>query len=243
MMKKDKKETADVLNVVDDCSIWDGFTFDPGSYIRAVNLLRTHEKTSLLDGLRKYCEVNSGSSQWPSDSTKVFLLLRILFIPRDAGQQLPPIRIGMPLDTEMPSAQSFPLYPLALIADVPLLIVSGYMTGGTMEQPSSHIEFCARHCHLRPQALRPPDNPLPLAKTLVESAQWYRSERTPQDRSMLEAQLLRLVRSVYALPGSDEQSFSSFLERPGVWGACMNTFLHLDASWNPESNSYEFHGE
>lgn len=232
--------TFDIPTVVGGCSNWDGYTFDPGTHIRAVNLLRAEDKSRVIDGLRKYCELSVGSSSWATDSTRVFLLLRLLFVPTDTGAHFPTIRIGKPSDTETPPVADFPLYPLVLLEDVPLLIVSGYMTGGVAEQPSSHIDFCERHCQLRPVALRPPDNPLPLAESLVKSARWYRKTGVEQDRAMLAAQLLRLVRTAYAIPGIGEQAFSSLLEEPDVWHACVRTFRHLDAVWDEDANSYGF---
>lgn len=230
----------DIGTIVDECSSWEGHTFDPGTHIRAVNLLRAEDKSRVIDGLRKYCHQHAGDNQWAKESTRVFLLLRILFVPTDAGAQFPTIRIGKPLDTETPSTQDFPLYPLVLTEDVPLLIVSGYMTGGVLEEPTSHLDFCERHCRLRPVALRPPDNPLPLAESLMKSKQWYRKVDQEQDQAMLESQLLRLVRAVYAIPGVDEPSFSSFLKEPGIWLESVNTFSHLNATWSEDRNGYKF---
>jgi len=192
----------------------------------------------VLAGLREYCRLNASDDLWPSESTKIFLLLRVLFIPTDTGTHFPPIQIGKPTDTETPPADDFPLYPLVLMEDVPLLIVSGYFTGGLMEEPFSHLDFCERHCQLRSAPLRPPDNPLALVDSLLNSEKWYRKEGKAQDHAMLGAQLLRLVRAVYAIPGVDEQRFSSFLEAAGVWSECVKTFQRLDARWDEQRNTY-----
>jgi hypothetical protein len=232
--------TIDIQSIVDDCSSWDGYTFDPGTHIRAINLLRAEDKSHVLTGLREYCSRNASDALWSSKSTKVFLLLRLLFIPTDTGTNFPPVQVGKPMDTETPPMDDFPLYPLVLMEDVPLLIVSGYFTGGLMEQPSSHLDFCERHCELRSTALRPPDNPLPLVDSLMNSQKWYRKEGKENDHAMLGAQLLRLVRAVYAIPGIDEQRFSSFLEAAEIWSVCEKTFLHLDARWDEQLSTYKF---
>jgi len=231
------KRTTNIQDIVDDCSSLDGFTFDPGTHIRAVNLLRAEDKTRVLTELREYCRLNASDNLWPSKSPKIFLLLRVLFMPTDTGTNFPPIQIGKPMDTETPAANDFPLYPLALMEDVPLLIVSGYFTGGLMEEPFSHLDFCERHCQLRSAPLRPPDDPLPLVDSLLNSEKWYRKEGKEQDHAMLGAQLLRLVRAVYA-PGADNQQFSTFLEAAEVWSECVKTFQRLDARWDEQRNTY-----
>lgn len=224
--------------IVQCCSPWEGYTFDPGTYIRAVNYLYDKEQSFIISELREYlCSANKSII---SDNTRVSFLLRLLFQPpTDPGVPFPLIRVGKPMDSDHAPVKDFPLYPLVLIEDVPLLIVTGYILAGLPEDPEKHIEFCERHCRLRTTPLRPPDNPLPLVESLMTSKTWYRKE-AEHDAGILRTQLLRLVRAVYALPGIDEPNYFSHLIPLSSWEHCVRTYDRLHAVWDEEKNDYKF---
>lgn len=229
------------FDIVHSCSAWDGYTFDPYTYIHAVNTLRKENNMHVIRYLRDYCIRDTGNSEWLENSTKVFFLLRILFVPKDQDVQFPTIHIGKPLDVEPSSTQVFPLYPLVLVQDVPLLTIPGFFLGGLPEDPQIHIDFCEAYCSLRPTPLRPPDNPLTLAESLMESKQWYRkAEEFDDDQAILQAQLLRLVRTVYTVPGIDESAFFSHLKPPGIWQGCISSLQHINAIWDENQDIYVF---
>lgn len=229
----------DVSEIVHRCSPWEGYTFDPGTYISAVNALHGEDQDSVIAGLRAYAHSIVKNMDLAKDITRVFFLLRLLFIPADPEVRFPPIRVGRLIDINNPPLQDFPLYPLVLIEDVPLLIVTGFMLSGLPEDPMNHIEFCERYCFLRTRPLCPPDNPLPLAESLMTSKTWHREE-VEHDRGVLRSQLLRLVRDVYTLPGVDEPTYYSKIIPSDIWENCVCTYNRLHAVWDEEKNDYSF---
>ena len=233
---------AELSDLIKVCSVWDGYTFDPASYIRAVNRLRGEEAPALLEQLRTYTNTILNGSAILEESAKVFFLVRLLFVTKKAGQPFPPIKIGTPLDSGTPPAKAFPLYPLALVEDVPLLIVSGFMLGGLPQSPLDHLDFCQKECRLRPDPLRPPDNPLSLADQLLTSKAWYRETQGAEgddDRTILQAQLLRLVRSAYPLPDLDSMNFSASLQDVAVWQKHQAAFEQKKATWDSGQSRYQ----
>ena len=221
--------------IIGSCSPWDGYIFDPLSYIRAVNYLRAEEKSMIIADLRSY--IQPLSKRLVPESTSVFFLLRLLFEPVDPGVRLPVPGVGGPMDTGPVVAEDFPLYPLVLINDVPLLIVPGFFLGGLPEDPSRHIEFVERHCRVRPLSLVPPDNPLSLADDLLSSEIWYRPA-SEDDKAILRAQLLRLVRDAYPVHGVFEDIFYGKLMEEGVWKRYEEIFASLSIVWDQNENNY-----
>lgn len=226
-----------VFEIIRSCSTWEGYTFDPGTLIRAVNILRNDKPSDVIVGLRSYAQAIVNDLDLVDGNTRLILLLRLLFVPAEPGTAYPSVAMGKPVDVENPPLQDYPLYPLVLLNDVPLLIVTGFLLGGLPADPMSQIEFFEQDCRMRPAPLRPPDNPLPLAETLLASPTWYRKD-FDRDRGVLRAQLLRLVRAVYDVPGVDEPNFYSSVISDEVWEGHLKSFGALRAVWDPVTNDY-----
>lgn len=231
---------VDVKEILQNCSPWEGYTFDPGTYIRAVNVLYREEQEQVIAGLRDYVDSAVKKMDLVEGFTRVFFLLRLLFEPIESGVLFPPVRMGRMIDIENPPYEFFPLYPLVLINDVPLLIVPGFILSGLPEEPMGQVDFCEHYCRLRRRPLHPPDNPLPLADSLLASEGWYRKE-VEHDRGILRAQLLRLVRSVYTIPGIDQKIFFTHVIPADTWHGCTETYNRLHPVWNEETNDYIFY--
>jgi hypothetical protein len=232
---------ADVFNLIEKCSPWDGYTFDPATYLQAVNRLHNQDANLLLEYLEEYITSILNQPKMLENITRIFFLLRLLFVPQKPGQPFPEIRVGTPDDPNPPPAKDFPIYPLLLIEDVPLLIVAGFNLGGLPQSPLEHLEFCRKECRVRPAPLHPPANPLPLADQLLSSKQWYREKEgaeASENRAILRAQLLRLVRSAYPLPNVDDMSFFTTLENDADWKNHLQAFERLKATWDDSKNAY-----
>jgi hypothetical protein len=221
--------------MIQRCSPWDGYVFDPLSYIQAVNYLCQYDKASIIAIFREY--VQSGGRRLPPESTKVFFLLRLLFEPVEGGGRLPAIAMGKLMDAGTPSPEDLPLYPLVSIKDVPLLIVPGFYLGGLPEDPTGHIDLCEQFCRVRSRSLTPPDNPLSLSEELLSSPGWYR-DVSQEDRAILRAQLLRMVRNAYPVQDIFSLTFYSRLMDEAVWEKYKKTFDGRRAAWDPNENNY-----
>ena len=221
--------------LIEKCALWDGYKFDPLTYISAVNSLYDKDKDDIISALKQYNSLDR--RQMAPDSTKIFFLLRLLFVPADSKIMFPNIGFGKPLDENNPPTKDYPLYPLVVVQDVPLLIVSGFFLAGVPENPIKHIEFCNVNCNLRSEPLCPPDNPLSLAEILMSSVRWYRKE-LEHDKGMLRAQLLRLIRKVYAEPDMDEITFYTRLIPDSSWEKYKIAFDSLNPVWDKKENNY-----
>ncbi len=225
------------LGLISRCSKWDGYTFDPLSHIQAVNLLQPLGKEQVLASLRAFWQKAEASNNRLDDSTRMVLLLRLLFVPKSPNQNFPTIRTGNPVVYPSLPEKEFPLFPLALVEAVPLLISPGFSLGGLPENPLNQIDFCEHNCVIRPAPLSPPDNPLPLAEKLLQNRSVNKdSQDLP---AILQAQLLRLVSSVYPVAGENDFGFFSSLQKPAIWQKHVQAFSDLKAHWSSTQNDYQ----
>jgi len=220
------------FEMVSLCSPLDGYTFDPGTHIRAVNALLAQSHANLIADLRDHVRTARNRA-----GMGVLLLLRLLFEPIGSQTAFPPLCIGKLTDVDSPPLSEYPLYPLVLAEDVPLLIVTGFFLGGLPSDPWSHIKFCEEHCRMRSKALRPPDNPLGLADDVLASPDWYRAE-SDHDHGVLRAQVLRLVRSVHRVPGIDEPDFFTKVTSDEVWNKHLESYTAMQAVWDTTNDDY-----
>ncbi len=119
----------------------------------------------------------------------LFLVLRVLF--EVDAEAHPPLRLGgsMPGPPDRPSA--LPRFPIVLVDDLPLLLVSGYELGGDTEPVTVHVEHYRKHGTLRPGPLVPA--PVRAAERMAKLEQLYRDaygrELSAPEREHLQAQL------------------------------------------------------
>lgn len=171
------------------CSGWDGWKFDPSTYVGAVNELLPLGKAAVLDGLTT---VASGGTDL-EHTVRIMFLLRLLFVKSD-GAPFPPMRVGAPTDVAGAPLEKFPRYPLVLEKDVPLLMISGFELGGFPEPAQPHIQHCRDHAELRADKLTPPKDLSTVVDGLMGAPKWYRPQSTrATDRDMLQAQVDRLA--------------------------------------------------
>ena len=147
----------------------DGESFDPAAAVRAVNRLLAAGPAAALDALRSRArDATTGPEQGD-----VLVLCRLAFDPAP-GAVLPPLLAGVP-DVVVPedAEAEWPRFPLALVDDVPFLLVRGYLVGGLAEPPAEHVERCTRAGQLRTRPLSPAP-PLAAVAALLGSDAWER---------------------------------------------------------------------
>lgn len=209
--------TAGPETLVHGASPWDGDRFDPATHIRAVNGLWALSKDAALAALGSFARAHAGDVL---EHTRVFFLLRLLFEPPE-GEPFPPIRVGTPTDPAPPDPRAVPRYPLALVRGVPLLLARGFVLGGLAESPEGHLAFCAEHCRLRSEPLRPPDDPTGLVDEVLAASWWQRPAQP--DRALLRGQIARLtgggdqVAAAVAADAEWERHVAAFRARGARW--------------------------
>jgi hypothetical protein len=168
----------------------DGEAFDPATAIRGVNRLVALGRDAALDELRS----RARSAGDGAEAAAVVVLCRLVVVP-PPGAPLPPLRIGVPDLVLSPGAEAdWPLFPLALVDDVPFLLVREYLLGGLAETLAEHVEACATAREVRSRPLRP-GSPLSAVAALLGSSAWDRladaNEGAEATAAMLRRQALR----------------------------------------------------
>ena len=237
-------ELAGLLRVLGRTPTYqEGWAFDPRALIRAVNVLQPLGRGRAIAVVREYLRVSSSFDD--SAREGMFLLLRALF---DAPDGYPPMMVGAPSPPAPADAKAVPRFPLLILRDVPLLLVSGYMLGGMAERPEDDLAWFEQHGKLRAKPLAPTDQPLALAGELARTSAGWWPVGGGTDRVMIANQLLRLVNSIqrdqtdiYGLrfaPGLGAEARWEKLAAgfPGVkWDAQAQKYLRLDGSSLPDA--------
>jgi len=126
--------------------------YSPQRVIDAVNALLPLGKDGALAAIESYL----AKRNLEIDAEEgLFLVLRVLFeVPANPGYQ-PPMRLGGSSPPPPPVPQSLPHFPLVLIDDRPLMMVSGFFLGGDAEPVTEHIHHFRATGTLRGKALDP----------------------------------------------------------------------------------------
>ncbi len=209
----------DLLDVIHRSPVPTSTRFDPVALTEAVNRLHSLGKTEALRVLKVYYDLaaerddhmiglpnrpplprNELRFKYDLDEQRIFLILRLLFVPKDATtSKMPHMIIGSP---GPPFDKSFlyewPLFPLVLVNGIPFLMIEGYMLAGVAESPLVHLEYCNKECVLRSEPLGPLTNAVGAVKQLVESESWKNlftgqpSELKARYRQLLQSQAERV---------------------------------------------------
>ena len=165
--------------------------------------------------------------EWDDEGREgIFLVLRTLFdVPADPGY-FPAMMVGAPQPPPPNELKTLPRFPVAIVGDVPLLLVEGYELGGEAEPPEWEVDYFRKTGKLRSNLLVPTDNPFKALDDFRKSRQWIfvgRAEKpaarafdpNEDELDLLSDQLLRLLDSVYRIS-------------PGPYGELMPTNRDAD---------------
>jgi hypothetical protein len=110
------------------------------------------------------------------------------------------LTLGLPDIGVSDDQYKFPLFPLAVVSDIPFLLTGGYLAGGQGMPPKEYLDWCAQYCLLR-EELVPADNPVEAADMLLRSSGWLKLNPTDMHFTMIRQQALRML----PLTGKDEK--------------------------------------
>jgi hypothetical protein len=194
-----EEQLRELLRLIDRAPELQGHRFDPLPIIQIVDALQPLGKEMALAAIREYLRV---ASEHHSDAREgLFVVLRVLFeIPADTGY-MPRVGLGAPWPPE-PKAdpKAAPRFPVVLVEDVPVLLVSGYELSGVEQPVEEHVDYFNKHGQLRVKPLHPTHKPLAAYDRFVDSylRLYCEDARSRQNgKLMVINQLLRLVDSVY----------------------------------------------
>jgi hypothetical protein len=214
-----------------------GHAYDPSVVIRVANALHPLGKDKALAVVQEYTRVADWETPAPEG---LFLVLRVLFdVPADPGH-LPVMYVGAPGPAPPEDLTLLPRFPILLVDDIPLLLVSGYSLAGQAERVESHVEQLRDRGRWRAQPLTPTNNPF---RSLAGYEQAYRLAygQGPEEghQVMIINQLLRLVDGVYRLPpdrnGSRFAGGGNIAER---WQRLTADATKRAIRWNVEKQRY-----
>ena len=166
--------------------------FNPGALIAAVNALLPLGKDGALAAIERYL-ASADRSQDPQYG--LLLVVRLLFEVPASGFH-PLLHIGIPKTIEPADPKSLPHFPLMLIDDIPLLLVTTFLIRGSAQPVEGYLKYYRENGILRAGPLTPPATVVP-SEILHRAAQLYRhaygSDPKPSQLEILAEQLQRLT--------------------------------------------------
>jgi hypothetical protein len=160
-------------------------SYHPGAVIEAVNALVPLGKDGALaaiDGFLAKQDLTKDPHQG------VFLVLRVLF----EADPHPPMLLGgsRPPPPSPPSA--LPRFPILIVDDVPLMLVSGYTLRGLPEPVTAHVAYYRKQGALRAAPLAPRAGPDRMAGYVARYQTAYGAAPSEAERALVRGQLDRL---------------------------------------------------
>lgn len=159
-------------------------SYDPGAVVAAVNALIPLGKDAALarlDGLIARQDLGRDPHHG------LFLVLRVAF---DAAAH-PPVRLGGSQPPPPPSPGALPRFPILVVDDLPLLLVTGYTLRGLPEPVTVHLAYYRQHGTLRTSPLAPATGPDRLAGYEAQYQAAYQAAPSAAERAHIRAQLDR----------------------------------------------------
>jgi hypothetical protein len=231
-----------------------GYDFNPRCTIAAVNALHPLGKTAGVAVLNEYFRV-SFNSRWGEDEGLI-LVMRALF-------EVPPLAAGHPQSQPASSDDpfvvvhpgffrppmlgaadwyphdpgKFPLFPLVMVDDIPLLPVGGYTLLGHAESPDEHLRYLEQSATWRNGPLKPSSDPLG-ACTKLTALLASDQQKDEQIRPMIARQLLRLIDTVYREPPKDDDGPDPLSMDMAKFAGVVENVRALNIRWDQKSNCY-----
>ncbi len=235
-------ELSGVLRIIDRTSDCEGCRYDPLSVIQTVNALQALGKDKAFAAIDEYLRVSSLPHSKAREG--LFLVLRVLFeIPEDPGH-MPPMLLGLPNPDPPRDPKRIPRFPIALIDDIPILLIGGYGLQGRAQDIKVHVKYFRKSGLFRTRPLNPPERPFDSVKSLEKSPEWPHLKGDAWEdhgRAMMRNQILRLVASVYRL---EADVYGSWISPDGEadtrWAKLKTEFSQVGAKWDGGMCRYVF---
>lgn len=222
---------------------FNGFNLQPVQLIQTVNLLHSVGKKQAIEALTSYYNLARNDTmrawQYNLDENRIFLLARLLFVPEDGSGEMAIVHLdGQTTDLQLQGNQ-VATFPLILIDDVPLSLLSGFRTAGGARSPADFLKFCRSSCELRSHPLTPTRSPIKTIENLI------RSKRMKTElgnsfllaKALLRVQATRCVEDVLEDLPTDYQkqlncNLVSALETDGTWRTIRKLDRRTKVHWN-----------
>jgi hypothetical protein len=223
--------------------------FDPVMLVRAVNHLHALGKDKAIAELYEFLKIARYNPHVERDPANidtshyecVFLIVRLLFEPAEAGDRLPPMHAFAPPPDK--DEALWPLFPLALQDDIPFIVGEPMMLQGSPELPSPHVAWAARRGKLRARPLRPADDPLRAVDKLMALPQTARLNAWPNDfsdRGDLRRQGWKTIAHLARRPAGSQDfwHFHGKYDANADWAVHKRIAAKLKIRWDDKLQKY-----
>ena len=219
-----------------------GLEFGSLRLIRAVNALQLLGKEKALKALWAYDRLAHDLSyeerqKYQVDEYRILPLVRLLF--EGPGGRRPPFLLGAG-DVADPGDDSWPLFPIVLVQDVPFMMVSGYALAGKAQSASAHLR--GELGPMRAAPLAPRATPLDAADELTQSAVWKSLKLGPGNEGrkkwQIRRQALGAVASIFALRPEESSNDCCVDPTETQWRAAVERAASSGLIWSPEIQDF-----
>ena len=248
-------QLRDLLRLLDTVPRLEGNSYNPLPVIQIVNTLQPLGKDKALAAMGEYIRVSGG---WDFDGPHegVFMVLLVLFdLPENIDSNQAGA-FGAPYPCAPKDPHLIPRFPIAVVDDIPLMLVSGYELEGMATPMNDVLAFFRNNGQLHPKPLVPSNDPLSAIAHLMNSPQWIYAdtnlqaaygislgnmEDSEREKSMVMEQLLRLIDSVYRLPTDNYGNRLPCGEPPEpAWQNVVTNVSLLKIKWDGQQNRFVF---
>jgi hypothetical protein len=217
-----------------------GLGFDPVSLIRCANGLRRLGKDLAIESLLEYvalCESASNDDEvrfrYDLDVERVFLICRVLFVPRNKKIDFPDMYWAALTYNRRPIRGLPPLFPIVMMNDIPFDLSFG-RAGQIARSPKIDVEFCKKNCELRESDFAPNASPQTAARAIADSKQLDKMLSAYEDdeaKSILLLLQMQAVRSLENVIGLDHEFFMPSAP-DSIWKSYLADEKVKSSKWN-----------
>lgn len=215
-----------------------GLYYNPQATIAAVNVLQPLGKVSALLVIEEYVRLCPASHFAVAE--KIGMVLRVLFNVPCVEGHMPPLLIGA-FEPEPPAdRRTIPRFPLAIVRDIPFLVVLGYSTGGEPASPDADIAYFREFGQLRAKPLVPTNNPLGAVKELQDTPSWTYVQRPEGAQIILVCQLLRVLKPSGMLDDCEDirERAHDAVSSPASWSDFEADICQEPLKWHRDKQRY-----
>ncbi|MGB7747765.1 MAG: hypothetical protein WBN75_10810 [Verrucomicrobiia bacterium] len=251
-----EEELQSLLRLLDTSPGVEGYSYNPLPLIQIVNTLQPLGKEKSLAVIGEYIRVSDRWSHSMGAGNGLFPVLLVLF---DFPDNIDPRRaaaFGMPEPAGPKNPHQIPRFPIAVVDDIPMMLIVGYSLEGMLSPMEEVLEFFRNNGLFRSRPLVPSDDPLATLTHLMTSTQWIyddsklaesggisfgNADTSEREKSMLMEQLLRLIDSVYRLPTDVYGNRLPCGEPPEpTWQKIRTEVAALKIKWDSQQKMFVF---
>ena len=232
-----------------------GGGFNPTPLVQVVNALQAAGPDRAAEALRTYHRVqfraHGGPDSWMETETdRLLLVMRLLFVPGEEPKPYPPISDGLPPMAGKVSLAQHPTYPLVIFDGHPFLLApyQGRYAHNmkTDEDPIGQLDYYLEHFAFRSEPITPVGSPLEAFRKLEASPLWEELKASQRRHFYLTEGGLRMqvLYSVSTLTPTTAREYNALTsgkseEAEPVWQKRVAEMETLTPSWNRDRQDFK----